>query len=389
MTSYHPTDLDSVATDSVASSPRSDYFPSNHDLLPHVRFMCSFGGKIIPRPHDNQLRYVGGDTRIVAVHRSTSFSGLLSKLYKLSGMTDITVKYQLPNEDLDALISVTTDEDVENMIDEYDRIAPNQNSKSARLRLFLFPKGEDSRTSTISSILDGSANRENWFVDALNGGRAGLERGRQKSEMLFMIMYQIQSPGSPVPVVSSPFCSTSSAPCVPSIPNLPPVRTRSDSPAPVVDSKQNQLEGFAEQQKTVHSGQQVPAYSIPEFHHSGQPVQPVPFYYVTGQAPPGNLPVQTVPMRAPYVQPYPGMPGQGQIGFHHLVPGAGQIYGGGMKPVHAVDPYNPSAAARNQQVYYGGRNSGPAPVYPMMMVPGGEESHGGGSEINMGRFPRT
>ncbi|BFG41323.1 hypothetical protein CerSpe_275970 [Prunus speciosa] len=29
-----------------------------------VKFMCSYGGKILPRPHDNQLCYVGGETKI-------------------------------------------------------------------------------------------------------------------------------------------------------------------------------------------------------------------------------------------------------------------------------------------------------------------------------------
>lgn len=77
MTSYHASEVDSVA-----SSPRSEQSLDHHT---RVRFMCSFGGKILPRPHDNQLRYVGGDTRIVAVHRSTNFSTLLAKLSKLSG----------------------------------------------------------------------------------------------------------------------------------------------------------------------------------------------------------------------------------------------------------------------------------------------------------------
>lgn len=79
MTSYHASEVDSVA-----SSPRSDHSFDQHT---RVRFMCSFGGKIVPRPQDNQLRYVGGDTRIVAVHRSTNFSALLAKLSKLSSGT--------------------------------------------------------------------------------------------------------------------------------------------------------------------------------------------------------------------------------------------------------------------------------------------------------------
>jgi hypothetical protein len=79
MTSHHASEVDSVA-----SSPRSDHSFDQHT---RVRFMCSFGGKILPRPQDNQLRYVGGDTRIVAVHRSTNFSALLAKLSKLSSGT--------------------------------------------------------------------------------------------------------------------------------------------------------------------------------------------------------------------------------------------------------------------------------------------------------------
>lgn len=76
-------EMDSGA-DSVSSTPRSVHHkhPLSDDK-PLVRLMVSFGGKILPRPHDNQLRYVGGDTRIVAVNRSTSFSLLLSKLSKL------------------------------------------------------------------------------------------------------------------------------------------------------------------------------------------------------------------------------------------------------------------------------------------------------------------
>ena len=85
MSSLRPSELDSGAADSVVSSPRPGYHVS-HD--PRVRFMCSFGGKILPRPHDNQLRYVGGDTRIVAVHRSTTFSTLITKLSKLSGASN-------------------------------------------------------------------------------------------------------------------------------------------------------------------------------------------------------------------------------------------------------------------------------------------------------------
>ncbi|KAE8657017.1 putative Oxidoreductase, zinc-binding dehydrogenase family protein [Hibiscus syriacus] len=87
-----------------------------------VKFMCSYGGKIQPRSHDNQLAYVGGDTKILAVDRNIKFSAIMAKLSSLyGGGSEVCFKYQLPGEDLDALISVTNDEDLEHMMMEYDR----------------------------------------------------------------------------------------------------------------------------------------------------------------------------------------------------------------------------------------------------------------------------
>ena len=36
--------------------------------------MCSFGGRIVPRPTDKSLCYLGGETRIVAVDRHASLA---------------------------------------------------------------------------------------------------------------------------------------------------------------------------------------------------------------------------------------------------------------------------------------------------------------------------
>ncbi|XP_010491599.1 PREDICTED: alpha-protein kinase 1-like [Camelina sativa] len=111
-----------------------------------VKLMCSYGGKIQPRPHDNQLTYVNGDTKIMSVDRGIRFPSLVSKLSAVTsggggggdGGGEISFKYQLPGEDLDALISVTNDEDLEHMMHEYDRLL-RMSSKPARMRLFLFP----------------------------------------------------------------------------------------------------------------------------------------------------------------------------------------------------------------------------------------------------------
>ncbi|XP_024158799.1 uncharacterized protein LOC112166243 [Rosa chinensis] len=426
MTSLHPSEMD---TDSVTSTPRSDH-PSSDQT--RVRFMCSFGGKILPRPHDNQLRYVGGDTRIVAVQRATTYGSLLSKLSKLSGLSNVTVKYQLPNEELDALISVTTDEDVDNMMDEYDRITQNQNPKAARLRLFLFPKGDEdsaSRTSSISSLLDGSAKREHWFLDALNSGSSNaslLERGRSEASSILSEVpdylfgldnsddthnreYRAKTrpgvlqdnvsasdPGSPAPVISSPFCSTSSNPSVPSLPNLPPVKTKPDSKP---ETRENQSEGFAEataelpvSQATGFSGNPGLHY-IQDPNYPGHVVRSVPVYYYPAPVQPANVPVQQVQIRTPYMpQQYQALPGQIPVGYHNQMPGMGQVYGAGLRPVAGMDQYDVSGRVVsdgvNQQVYYGVRNGGVVPGYnPARVVQSGEEWQGNGSDINAGRAP--
>ncbi|KAK9934577.1 hypothetical protein M0R45_021714 [Rubus argutus] len=52
-----------------------------------LKFLCSYGGKILPRYPDGKLRYLGGETRVLAVPRSISFSELLLKLGELCGTT--------------------------------------------------------------------------------------------------------------------------------------------------------------------------------------------------------------------------------------------------------------------------------------------------------------
>ncbi|KAF6147361.1 hypothetical protein GIB67_003259 [Kingdonia uniflora] len=159
--------------DSHDSSPRSREIDcennNNWDDPPlsnnyKVKFMCSYGGKIHPRPHDNQLAYVGGDTKILAVDRNVRFTAVVAKLSAISD-SDVCFKYQLPGEDLDALISVTNDEDLEHMMLEYDRLHRGS-VKPARLRIFLFPVNSSAKTSF--SADDSTKSSQQWFVDALN-----------------------------------------------------------------------------------------------------------------------------------------------------------------------------------------------------------------------------
>ncbi|KAG6406729.1 hypothetical protein SASPL_134338 [Salvia splendens] len=133
-----------------------------------VKFMCSYGGKIHPRPHDNQLSYIGGETKILSVDRSIKFGSLLPKLTALCDCDSISFKYQLPGEDLDALISVTNDDDLEHMMLEYERLY-RISPKPTRLRIFIFPTLNQSLSSSTRSFgSDDVKSEKERFVEALN-----------------------------------------------------------------------------------------------------------------------------------------------------------------------------------------------------------------------------
>ncbi|XP_026662356.1 uncharacterized protein LOC103711999 [Phoenix dactylifera] len=103
-----------------------------------IKFLCSYGGKILPRYPDGKLRYVGGHTRVLAVDRSLPFSELQGKLGEMCGWGAVNLRCQLPTEDLDALVSVTSDEDLANLIEEYD-LASRDRLLPLKIRAFLFP----------------------------------------------------------------------------------------------------------------------------------------------------------------------------------------------------------------------------------------------------------
>ncbi|KVH92373.1 uncharacterized protein LOC112515728 [Cynara cardunculus var. scolymus] len=116
-----------------------------------VKLMCSYGGKIHHRPHDRQLSYVGGDTKILTIDRNINFSNLLAKLNALCDYYyEIRLKYKLPGQDLDALISIFDDDDVENMMFEYDLLR-RISATPPRLRLFVFFQMATTTTTPVAS----------------------------------------------------------------------------------------------------------------------------------------------------------------------------------------------------------------------------------------------
>ncbi|KAK9102107.1 hypothetical protein Sjap_019361 [Stephania japonica] len=131
-----------------------------------VKFLCSFGGKILPRPSDSVLRYVGGHTRIISVRRDVRFEEFVQKMFETCGQP-VVIKYQLPDEDLDALVSVSCAEDLENMMEEYGKLVERSADGSAKLRVFLFSPLEVEESVLVHfSDLQDSGQR---FVEAVNG----------------------------------------------------------------------------------------------------------------------------------------------------------------------------------------------------------------------------
>jgi hypothetical protein len=60
-----------------------------------VKFLCSYGGKVLPRPSDGVLKYVGGETRIICIPRDVTFSGNILFYYILS----FYIKFRMEKED--------------------------------------------------------------------------------------------------------------------------------------------------------------------------------------------------------------------------------------------------------------------------------------------------
>lgn len=299
------------------------------------------------------------------------------------------------------------------MLEEYDRLSQSQSQsqKAARLRLFLFPiDNNDSRATSINSLLDGSAKRESWFVDVLNGRPAAgpvLERGRSevssivsevpdylfgldnsddalkesskiKNKHLLNDNVSMSDPGSPAPVVSSPFCSTSSSLAPPNlqvIPDLPPVKTKPVNPVQVVEQRESELVANEKMppQPTGYSGG-------PVWHYPNPPVQPMSaVYYVPGSH--VQAANASVPIRAQFLQSYPVSSGQVPIGF----PGMNPVYGAGVRPYEM--PARFITDNSGQAVYYGARNMAVVPgSYPGLTVPGGEEQQGPAPDMMSGRI---
>ncbi|EPS69269.1 hypothetical protein M569_05498, partial [Genlisea aurea] len=254
-----------------------------------LRLMCSYGGHIVPRPHDNSLFYSGGETRIIALDRRTtaaSFSSLASHLSRaLFQNLPFLLKYLLPNEDLDSLISVVCDEDLVNMLEEYDRISP-----PGRIRLFLFPVNSDSVRSALlerksehwssgpsksSQVSQKGLMTRNAVDSAETGttsggeGKLGAESVRLETSSSFGSSFTplkagTQDTSDQVHQFESPENSTS------------------DIPSNIASSTHGVVDAVPQYASTLLISPYYPTYQIPLRPHDipYQPNQPYPVYFV-------------------------------------------------------------------------------------------------------------
>ncbi|KAK6942227.1 Serine-threonine/tyrosine-protein kinase, catalytic domain [Dillenia turbinata] len=162
---YSPNLGTRVSSGNISDQP-SDEVGEDSNSGKRIKFLCSFGGKILPRPSDGMLRYVGGQTRIISIRRDVSLNELVQKMADTYGQP-VIIKYQLPDEDLDALVSVSCPSDVENMMEEYEKLVERSTDGSAKLRVFLFSASELENAGMLQfGDLNDSGQR---YVEAVNG----------------------------------------------------------------------------------------------------------------------------------------------------------------------------------------------------------------------------
>ena len=141
-----------------------------------LKLVCSFYGRFQTRPHSGKLSYVGGDTRIISVDRGVGFLKLRSKISELCpDLRSFYLKYRLPESDpvlgdTTNLVSITSDDDVRCMVDEYDKM--DSYGQQTRLRLFVC---SDNRCVNVNLPVNCSENRIDYVCGKRGFGVVGKE----------------------------------------------------------------------------------------------------------------------------------------------------------------------------------------------------------------------
>ncbi|CAL5034266.1 unnamed protein product [Urochloa decumbens] len=153
-------------SDASSSSGSQNWYPPNPYQVQSrkIKFICNFGGTFLPRPSDGELRYVGGERHLLQINRDMSWHELTCKTTKLI-RRDHIIKYHLPGEQLNMLISITSDDDLRNMIDECIVLEANRE----RLTMYLFSAKGDEHNVHFLVARSSDAEKEAQFIALING----------------------------------------------------------------------------------------------------------------------------------------------------------------------------------------------------------------------------
>ncbi|CAK9133982.1 unnamed protein product [Ilex paraguariensis] len=146
---------------------------------PKLKLVVSFNGTFHRRPPAGKLRYTGGETRIVSIDRTISFSRLESKIYELllvnpqkDGTVSFHLKYQLTgtesSEGESHLVSITSDDDVRCMVDEYEKLVFH--GKNTRLWVFVCNSSDN---GYVDKLVNGDVTVDTVESEDLSNGIVG------------------------------------------------------------------------------------------------------------------------------------------------------------------------------------------------------------------------
>ncbi|ONM07954.1 Octicosapeptide/Phox/Bem1p family protein [Zea mays] len=135
--------------------------PSRRGDNTHMKLLCSHGGRFQPCGPDGELRYVGGETRVLVVPRTVSFRDLAARLAEMAGgsVQVRAIRHRLADEGVeDVIVTVTCDEEVAHMRDEYDRLRATR--PAARFRVYVTTTASPSSAGRVAAVSNAAAARD-------------------------------------------------------------------------------------------------------------------------------------------------------------------------------------------------------------------------------------
>ncbi|TVU45615.1 hypothetical protein EJB05_05106, partial [Eragrostis curvula] len=159
-----------------------------------MKITCSHGGRLAPCGPNGALRYVGGETRVLVVPRAETFCDLAARLSEMAGGAEVrAIRHRLADEGLeDVIVSVTCDDELAYMRDEYDRLRATR--PASRFRVFV------TTTSSASASSGGSGAHQRRPASGLPPLAPKMRRVQSEQALVARAQLQRRRPAYPVPI---------------------------------------------------------------------------------------------------------------------------------------------------------------------------------------------